>query len=117
MNLTVVREYGFEAAHHLSWHPGTCARPHGHSYRLEVAVTGPLDERGVVMDFAEIDEVVERAVLAVYDHQDLNSVLENPTCELIAADVMRRLIGAGLAASWLRVWETARGSALVTAEG
>jgi 6-pyruvoyltetrahydropterin/6-carboxytetrahydropterin synthase len=116
VEVTVLREYRFEAAHHLGWHPGACARIHGHSYRLEVAVTGPLDERGVVMDFAEVDAVIAQAVLAVYDHRDLNDVLANPTCELIALDAMGRLADAGLQVSWLRLWETERGSALVTAQ-
>lgn len=116
MDVTVVREYRFEAAHHLAWHPAACRRVHGHSYRLEVAVTGPLDERGVTLDFAEVDAVVAEAVLAVYDHRDLNEVLTNPTCELLAVDAMGRLAGSGLPVSWLRLWETERGSALVTAQ-
>ena len=112
--MTLLREYRFEAAHCLPWHPGRCARVHGHSYRLEVAVSGPLDERGVVMDFAELDAVVEAQVVEAYDHRDLNEVLDNPTCELIALDALGRLQAAGLALAWLRLWETERGSALVT---
>jgi len=54
MRISIVRRYRFEAAHTLPWHPGKCSRTHGHSYVLEVQVAGELDNRGVVMDFAEV---------------------------------------------------------------
>ena len=38
--------FGFEAAHQLPWHPGRCRDLHGHSYRLEVTVEGPIGEHG-----------------------------------------------------------------------
>lgn len=116
MTVSVVRRYRFEAAHRLAWHPGKCARPHGHSYVLEVEVAGPLDSRGVVMDFAEVDEAVEAAVLSGdngLDHRDLNEVLDNPTAENIAVLVGDRLDAAGLRWSRLRLWETADGSVLL----
>ena len=39
------KRFRFEAAHTLPFHPGKCARMHGHSYRLEVAVSGPIRTR------------------------------------------------------------------------
>jgi len=113
MRTAVVRRYDFDAAHVLPWHPGKCARLHGHTYRLEVTVSGPLDERGVVMDFAEIDEVVDEQVLALLDHRHLNEVLDNPTAERVAGLVAERLSGAGLAWSSLRLWETPDGSVVI----
>jgi 6-pyruvoyltetrahydropterin/6-carboxytetrahydropterin synthase len=113
MRVSVVRRYAFEAAHSLAWHPGKCRRVHGHSYKLEVEVAGPLDERGVVMDFAEVDEVVEQHILAGpggLDHANLNDHLENPTAELVAVLIAERLDGAGLPWARLRLWETADGA-------
>jgi 6-pyruvoyltetrahydropterin/6-carboxytetrahydropterin synthase len=113
MHLTVVRRYRFEAAHQLPWHPGKCRRLHGHSYVLEIRVSGGLDERGVVMDFAEVDAVVDKHVLEVLDHADLNEVLDNPTAELVASWIGERLDTVGLGWSSLRLWETQDGSVVL----
>ena len=53
--MEIFREFTFEAAHRLTHVPDghKCARLHGHSYRVEVRVTGPVGEQtGWVMDFA-----------------------------------------------------------------
>jgi 6-pyruvoyltetrahydropterin/6-carboxytetrahydropterin synthase len=114
---TVVKSFRFEAAHRLPWHPGRCSRPHGHSYRIEIAVRGPVGANGIVIDFDDVSAAARLAVLDAYDHQDLNHILENPTAENIAADALRRLRQHGLPASWVRLWETDTGSALVEWDG
>lgn len=89
-------------------HP--CARVHGHSFRIEVHVTGPLDERlGWVLDFADL----ERAwapVHATLDHRYLNDVpgLENPTSEVMAIWIWEKLKPAIPGLSKVIVQETAR---------
>lgn len=116
MRISVVRRYRFEAAHKLPWHPGKCSRVHGHSYVLEVEVAGPVDARGVVMDFAEVDAVVGQQVLdgpTGLDHADLNDRLANPTAELLATHIGERLVAAGLNWSRLRLWETEGGSVVL----
>lgn len=106
MRTRVTRSFTFEAAHFLAWHPGQCRNLHGHSYRLEVAVEGPVDDNGVVMDFADVKAVVDREVVARFDHSLLNDVLDNPTAEVVAADAWKRLEAAGLPLAWVRLWET-----------
>lgn len=116
MRISIVRRYRFEAAHTLPWHPGKCRRIHGHSYVLEVHVTGELDDRGVVMDFAEVDTIVDQHVLEGpngLDHVDLNALLENPTAELVAVHIGERLDAAGLSWTMLRLWETEDGSVVI----
>ncbi|HEX2687847.1 MAG TPA: 6-carboxytetrahydropterin synthase QueD [Kofleriaceae bacterium] len=88
MPMRLERSYRFEAAHFLPRVPPghKCARMHGHSYQIEIAIEGELDsERGWVMDFAEIDEYVMPLVRQL-DHQVLNEIvgLSNPTSELLA---------------------------------
>ena len=88
MRTRLERSYRFEAAHFLPRVPPghKCARMHGHSYQIEVAIEGEVDpDRGWVMDFAEIDEHVVPLVRQL-DHQVLNEIegLENPTSELLA---------------------------------
>ena len=106
MKTSVSRSFTFEAAHRLPWHEGKCRELHGHSYRLEVTVEGPLDERDVVMDFADVRDVVEREVVSRYDHRYLNDLIDNPTAEVIAQEIWKALEAAELQVSRIRLWET-----------
>jgi 6-pyruvoyltetrahydropterin/6-carboxytetrahydropterin synthase len=112
---SVTCTFTFEAAHRLAWHPGKCRNPHGHSYRLDVTVAGPLDHNGVVIDFDELTDVVERAVINQWDHSDLNALIENPTAELLAHRAWELLTDAGLVLDGLRLWETPHASVELTA--
>ena len=112
----VTRSFTFEAAHRLPWHPGKCRGLHGHSYRLEVTVAGPLDANGVVVDFDQLASVVRCEVIERFDHRDLNEILENPTAELIAQRAWDLLTAAGITPTALRLWETDDCSVELTAE-
>lgn len=98
--------FAFEAAHRLAWHPGKCRNLHGHSYRLEVSVEGPVDANGVVIDFDTLQEVVRTQVVDQWDHRDLNEVLDNPTAELLAHRAWELLTDAGLTLAGIRLRET-----------
>ena len=78
------RTYRFELAHHSPNVPDghRCKNLHGHNYRVEIVVSGKLDDRGFVLDFAEIDAEIAPLIKKV-DHCLLNNVegLENPTAE------------------------------------
>ncbi|HUP69589.1 MAG TPA: 6-carboxytetrahydropterin synthase QueD [Acidimicrobiales bacterium] len=106
MRTRVTRSFTFDAAHELPWHTGKCRRLHGHTYRLEVTVEGPLDENGVVLDFDDLSSVVRREVVERFDHRFLNDLMENPTAELVAQASWKRLEAAGLGLVRLRLWET-----------
>ena len=116
MRTRVTRSFTFEAAHRLPWHAGRCRELHGHGYRLEVTVEGPVDHHGVVLDFDDLKAVVRREVVDRYDHTLLNDLLENPTAELLAADAWKRLEAAGLTPARLRLWETPSSSVEIVAE-
>ena len=86
--MEIYKEFTFEAAHLLPNVPAghKCGRLHGHSFRIEVHVTGELDATlGWIMDYAEIKSLV-KPVIAWLDHFYLNDIpgLENPTSEVIA---------------------------------
>ena len=54
---------------------GKCNNPHGHghNYIVEVLVGGAVDgETGMVVDLAELDEVVQTKVMQRFDHTNLN---------------------------------------------
>ena len=116
MRTRVTRSFTFEAAHRLPWHAGRCRELHGHGYRLEVTVEGPLDANGVVVDFDDVKAVVQREVVDSYDHAYLNDLLDNPTAELVAADAWKRLEAAGMRPARLRLWETPTSSVELLAE-
>ena len=106
MKTSVTRSFRFEAAHQLPWHPGKCRELHGHSYRFEITVEGPVGPQGIVVDFDDLKDVVDREVVARYDHRYLNDLMDNPTAELLAHDIWKTLEAAGLALTRIRLWET-----------
>ncbi|MGB6131584.1 MAG: 6-carboxytetrahydropterin synthase [Acidobacteriaceae bacterium] len=80
---------------------GKCANRngHGHNYALEVTVAGEVDAvTGFVVDLKELKDVMEREVIAAYDHRHLNLEVAEfrtaiPTTENIAVAIWRRLEG------------------------
>lgn len=110
MSTTVVSTVRFESAHFLPHVPPDhkCRRMHGHSYRCEIHVTGPVDEHlGWVADFAEIRRAFE-PLRKRLDHNLLNEIegLENPTGERIAAWIWRELAPSLPGLTKLVVYET-----------
>jgi len=54
---------------------GKCNNPHGHghNYRIEVTVAGPISaDTGMVVNMTTLDAVVGNAVVARFDHMNLN---------------------------------------------
>ena len=88
---------------------------HGHSYRLEVAVHGPLQTQGpssgMVEDFDRIERIVAEHILDALDHRHLNDLIDNPTVENIALWVWERLESGLPRLDEIVVWETATCSA------
>lgn len=101
----------------LPHHPGKCARLHGHSYRLEVALDGPLQAAGpaagMVQDFELVSRVVKETVIGALDHRSLNELLDNPTAEEIVVWIWRQLEPALPQLSELVLWETRRSSVVL----
>lgn len=96
--MDVFKTFTFEAAHRLPNVPEghKCARLHGHSFRIQVRVAGPVGATsGWVMDFADV-EAAFAPVHAALDHHYLNEVegLENPTSEVLARWIWARLAPA-----------------------
>ena len=108
--MQIRKSFTFEAAHVLPHHPGKCARLHGHSYRLEVALEGPLQSEGpaagMIEDFEVISRVVKSAVIGRLDHTYLNDLIENPTAERIVAWIWERLVPELPMLAACTLWET-----------
>ncbi len=95
VNVRLIREFRFEAAHRLPKVPPghKCQRLHGHSFKIEVAVSGPVNEEtGWFLDYDVVDSAF-RPLHEILDHHYLNEVpgLENPTSENLARFLWERL--------------------------
>lgn len=83
---------------------GRKALQHGHNYRLEVTVRGvPDPETGMVVNLVDLKDLLEREVMARFDHRDLNTDTDffekaPPTPEnfaLVIAGLLRRAMPPG----------------------
>lgn len=93
--LEIVKEFGFEAAHTFAHKPAghENTRVHGHSFRVEVALSGEPDpQTGCVVDFEIVGRVCE-TVRAKLDHHFLNDVpgLGPPSLENIARWIAKEI--------------------------
>ena len=124
--VTVTRRLHFNAAHRVH-NPalsedenqrlfGRCNNPnwHGHNYILDVSVEGDIDaETGYVVDLAKLKEIVEREIVSVVDHRNLNLDVPFmadviPTSENIVVAFWRRLESRVAPSRLTRIvlWET-----------
>ena len=119
--MELTSRYRFSAAHRLdtpSFTPeqnrsvyGKCNNPfgHGHDYVLDVTINGAVDENGLMVNRADMDRMVRRAVIEKLDHKYLNrDVVEfadrNPTTENLAMVIRDYLNDAwNLAAKLVRI--------------
>ena len=93
MQVRLVKEFRFEAAHRLPMSRGPrVARLHGHSFKLELTIGGPVNEEtGWFVDYQV--STARGSRLSAVDHRYLNEVpgLENPTSENLARFLRERL--------------------------
>ena len=93
--MEIYKAFTIEAAHRLPNLPDDhkCSRLHGHSFRIEIHVSGDVDETtGWVIDFADISAAF-KPLFEQLDHHYLNDIngLENPTSENLAKWVWHKL--------------------------
>lgn len=80
--VSVTKEFTFDSAHFLNKYEGKCANLHGHTYKLQVTVSGKLNKQGMVIDFNELKEIINKKIVAIFDHKVINEVFPyNPTAE------------------------------------
>jgi 6-pyruvoyltetrahydropterin/6-carboxytetrahydropterin synthase len=80
---------------------GEAAAPegHGHNYRCEVTVCGPIDaEAGMVMELPELDRLLDAEIVRRFNNRHINSAAEEfgparalPTTENLAVYILERI--------------------------
>ena len=77
----IAKEFQFDACHMLDGHQGKCQNLHGHTYRLIVEVSSPLQPQGsskeMVMDFADIKTIINQHIISQLDHAYLYDETNN----------------------------------------
>ena len=126
--VAIFRKEHFNAAHRLfvpEWTDernfevfGKCSNPHyhGHNYELVVKVAGVPDPKtGYVVNLSILSDLIQKHVLAKFDHKNLNLDTKefaslNPTAEnivLVIYEILRSQIDPKLDLS-VRLYETER---------
>ena len=122
---TVTKRIDFCYGHRLLNHDGVCRHLHGHNAMVEIDVTSHLlDERDMVVDFADIKRVVKSWIDRELDHkmilrhddplvellraqgEPVYTIESNPTAERLAKLIFDTACALGLEVSEVRLWET-----------
>lgn len=123
--LTVTKRFTFEACHNLPLYDGKCARLHGHSYILEVTVSGRriIDKDnpkyGMIIDFKDLKRIVNENVIEKVDHSNLNDIFEYSTDENMVVEIfntIKNVLPTSLKLVSCKLWETADSYAEYTGE-
>lgn len=108
MTYELMVEETFSAAHQLRGYKGKCENLHGHTFRVQVFISGEkLDETGMLKDFTEIKAELKK-VLEEFDHHNLNDLpvfaKQNPTAENLAREIFSKL--SSMKPSKVAIWES-----------
>lgn len=125
MQIRLYKEVSFDASHRLLHYQGKCHNLHGHRWKVEIRLTGKVDEEtNILVDYNEIKRVVNR-----YDHQiilngddpmvsrieEFHPVITtpgDPTSELLAVLIRDSIegeyaqSGRNIRVESIRVWES-----------
>jgi 6-pyruvoyltetrahydropterin/6-carboxytetrahydropterin synthase len=133
--IRISKEFVFDMAHALHKYDGLCKNIHGHTYKLQVTLRGPIntDENstklGMVLDFSELKRIVKIPIIDRFDHalavntkhdmqkdvkhyQEEGKFIElpfQPTCENLVvyfAEIIQKELPSHVQLHSLRLYET-----------
>ena len=134
--IRVTKEFTFDMAHALLNYDGPCKNIHGHTYRLQVTVSGCANQNpqnvkcGMLIDFGKLKQIVNHKIIDKYDHalvlneavpaslrascyaisEKVFFVAFQPTCENLLLDMKFNLQAAfendGFILQAIRLYET-----------
>ena len=127
--MKIAKEFRWEMGHRLPEHFGLCKNIHGHSYRLIVEFEGELDKQGMIIDFYDVEKIMN-PIIEKLDHAfmvnkndegtikfleevnskrivvDFNSTVENISKYLIS-EIKKGSFNKNVESVKVRVYETA----------
>jgi 6-pyruvoyltetrahydropterin/6-carboxytetrahydropterin synthase len=130
---SVLKALTFCYGHRIVGHAGPCRHLHGHTGRVEIVCRGPLDDLGMVVDFAEIRRLLETWILEHWDHrmvlqagdplaavlraegEPVDEMQSAPTAENMARTLFDVARAARLPVCEVRFWESDTSMASYTA--
>jgi 6-pyruvoyltetrahydropterin/6-carboxytetrahydropterin synthase len=123
---TITKEVYFCYGHRLMNHAGKCRHLHGHSVKAAITIAREnLDDQGMVCDFADVKDCVEKFIDRHLDHNMLLhkedplipaltannerfwALDEHPTAEVLSKMIYGYLKANGFNVSEVVLWETA----------
>ena len=127
--MKIAKEFKWEMGHRLPEHFGLCKNIHGHSYKMIVELEGDLNEQGMIIDFYELEKIINPLVEEL-DHAfmvnkddkvvmeflgnmnskkvivDFESTVEN-ICTYISERIIKGSLPKNVISVSVRVYETA----------
>ncbi|PPD49754.1 MAG: 6-carboxytetrahydropterin synthase [Methylobacter sp.] len=123
---SITKEVYFCYGHRLMNHAGKCRHLHGHSVKASITIQQEtLDGQGMVCDFADIRDCVEKYIDENLDHNFLlhkddpiipmltaqnerfMALDEHPTAEVLSKMLYQYLKQSGFNVAQVALWETA----------
>ena len=102
-------EFTFDAAHRLHDYDGKCSQMHGHTYKLQVTVSGR-PTAGILVDFNVLKDLVNERIIEEVDHKNLTEVFRmNTTVENLCFwvwDVLCYALPEKVDLYEIKIWET-----------
>ncbi len=82
--IKITKSIEWEMGHRIPNHDSKCRNPHGHHYKLDLSLSGPIDSNegssseGMVIDFGEINKILFATIhnyldhgFMIYDHDEV----------------------------------------------
>lgn len=83
--------FRFNASHSFAEDKGYDRLPHGHDYEFTVMLEGERLPGGMLYDVRQLKQMVAALVITPLDHADLNTLLPDPSLEMLAEWIWQRL--------------------------
>jgi 6-pyruvoyltetrahydropterin/6-carboxytetrahydropterin synthase len=80
--MKIAKEFKWEMGHRLPEHFGLCKNIHGHSYRMIVEFEGELDEQGMIIDFYDVEKMID-LIIEKLDHAFMVSKNDEATIKFL----------------------------------
>jgi 6-pyruvoyltetrahydropterin/6-carboxytetrahydropterin synthase len=70
---------------------GLCYGVHGHHYKVQATLTGPVDQHGLVIKPDDFISILKTSIVDPFDGLDINTVFASTSCELLAFEFFQIL--------------------------